>query len=541
MTTLMTNSKGHVDTAELSSALVRAFEAFASDRIDQALALSGDAIAKADQLDVAARPTIAKLHQLRGVIFFQKLKDYSRALAEFTAALDGAPNDPEIRLCLIECCSSPAIWDWERVAELARPLLDAADDKTARLAYQILIQALLLTPCPTTAPYKDHVATWSRRFIEPRRRARRAERRPIEGPMRIGFVHRGFSNRRYDTLLAPLFEELRHAGAYVAAVSTAPSEDTAPPELTHGLDLWLNIDGLGIAEAARRVADAELDILVSLDGFSGATEFELFLQRPASLLVSWHNTHYTFGPGLFDCIIADTTVLSDAERQEYAEDIIDLEPCYFAAVPPAEAPPVAPSPAIAAGAIVFGTMNRPIKIGDETAKSWARILDAVPGSWLFIRNSVLGGYLDDRLRERLAAAGIGQDRLVLAGRADLPEFLESYGLIDIALDTFPFNGGFTTFQALWQGVPVVAFPGERWASRVSASMLRACGIPELVAKDQESYEALAIELAHDVPRLAALRATIRNRVAASPFVDMRRFARQFERKLREQLHRRARA
>jgi protein O-GlcNAc transferase len=332
---------------------------------------------------------------------------------------------------------------------------------------------------------------------------------------------------------------MRRCGAWVAAVSTVPQDEFVPPELRNSFDHWLDIAGKDSATAASLVSELSLDVLLNLDGFTNATQFDLFARRPAPLLVSWHNTFYTFGPGLFDCILADKTALSEAERREYAEDIIDVSPCPFTFTPPDDAPPVAPSPVLETGVITFGSMNRPIKISPQTIESWRRILDAVPGSWLFLRNSLYDTAFIDRVRGSLVAGGIASDRVVFAGVADQYEFLESYAVMDIALDCFPFNGGGTTLQALWQGVPVVTFAGERWIARLSASTLEACDLPELIAPDQRAFEELAIELARDVPRLVQLRSSIRGRVARSRLVDSPGFARQLVTKLREKVQARS--
>jgi predicted O-linked N-acetylglucosamine transferase (SPINDLY family) len=319
-------------------------------------------------------------------------------------------------------------------------------------------------------------------------------------------------------------------------VSTSPSDEAVPSELRNDFDHWLNIAGKDAATAAAMVSQLSLDVLLNLDGFTGATQFDLFARRPAPLLVSWHNTFYSFGPGLFDCILADRPTLTDAERRDYAEDIIDVSPCPYTFTPADDAPPVAPSPVLESGVITFGCLNRPSKISPQTIASWRRILDAVPGSWLFLRNSLYEvPYIENQMRGRLVAAGIASDRIVFAGLADEREFLESYALVDIALDCFPFTGGGTTLQALWQGVPVVTFAGERWVARLTSSALEACDLAELIAPDQRGFEALAIELARDVPRLVRLRSSIRDRVSRSRLIDTPPLSRQLLTKFHERL------
>lgn len=513
--------------------LSRAFDHYKAGRFHDALATAEDAIASIGPTD---RQTLAKLRQLRGVIFAQPLNDNSQALTELSAALDAAPEDEEIRNGLIWCCSRAH--DWDRVADLARPLLDAENVATARIAHETLIQALIVGSSPTTASYRDHVANWSRRFIQPiRAQAPPPPTRALDGrPLRIGLVYRSFSNRRHDSVTLALFEEMRRCGAWIAAVSTVPPDEHVPPEVRNSFDHWLNIGSKEPTTAVLLVSALSLDVLLNLDGFTSATQFDLFARQPATLLVSWHNTFYTFGAGLFDCILADKVALSDEERREYAEDIIDVSPCPFTFTPPDDAPPVAPSPVLETGVITFGTMNRPSKISSQTMESWQRILGAVPGSWLFLRNSFYESpVVVDQVRRKLVATGISSDRIVFAGRADPQQFLESYALIDIALDCFPFTGGGTTVQALWQGVPVVTFAGERWVARLSASTLEACGLSELIAPNQRGFEALAVSLARDVPRLVRLRSSIRDRVAQSRLIDTQGLARQLLTKLRERV------
>jgi len=124
---------------------------------------------------------------------------------------------------------------------------------------------------------------------------------------------------------------------------------------------------------------------------------------------------------------------------------------------------------------------------------------------------------------------ISPERVRLEGPSDHFRFLETYGEMDIALDTFPYNGGTTTTEAIWQGVPVVTFSGDRWVSRTSASILQAAGLGELVGNGLEDYISLAIGLANSADRLLDLRRNMRSRLGDSPVCDTRSFARNMER------------
>ncbi len=129
-----------------------------------------------------------------------------------------------------------------------------------------------------------------------------------------------------------------------------------------------------------------------------------------------------------------------------------------------------------------------------------------------------------RYLDLFAAHGVEPERLELLPWTSYAEYLATYQQVDVALDTFPFSGSTTTCEALWMGVPVITCPGETFASRHSLSHLSNVGLGETIARDLDDYVALAVAMAGDLPRLAALRASLRNRMAASPLCDGQRFA-----------------
>ena len=193
--------------------------------------------------------------------------------------------------------------------------------------------------------------------------------------------------------------------------------------------------------------------------------------------------------------------------------------------PPVYAPPVAPLPALDRGQVTFGCFNNPAKITPQAIEVWARILRRLPGARLVLK---FKGWNDSgvarRFAEMFAAQAIDPGRLEFLGYSPHAELLAEYNRIDLALDPFPYSGGLTTCEALWMGVPVVTCPGETFASRHSLSHLSNVGLTETIARDLDEYVELAVSLASDLPRLAALRAGLRQRMAASPLCDGKRFA-----------------
>jgi predicted O-linked N-acetylglucosamine transferase (SPINDLY family) len=179
--------------------------------------------------------------------------------------------------------------------------------------------------------------------------------------------------------------------------------------------------------------------------------------------------------------------------------------------------------------VTFGSFNNLSKMTSDVVALWSAVLGAVPGSRLVLKWKSLADAAEcERLRRAFAAHGIAPDRLDLRGRSPHPEMLGEYGDVDIALDPFPFCGGLTSCEALWMGVPIVTLPGSRAVSRQTLGFLAQIGLPELAADTRERYVASAAAFAGDLDRLAALRADLRARMAASPLCDGVQFARSLE-------------
>jgi protein O-GlcNAc transferase len=209
-----------------------------------------------------------------------------------------------------------------------------------------------------------------------------------------------------------------------------------------------------------------------------------------------------------------------------AEEPVRLPDCWCCYQPEGDSPEIAALPALSRVGPTFGSLNNFAKVHDGVLALWARVLAGVSGSRLLM--FCPEGRARERVRAFFGAQGIGTERVELAGFLPRWEYLRLYQRIDLALDTFPFNGMTTPCDALWMGVPVVTLPGATPASRAGLSLLSTIGLGELAATSEEDYVRLAAALATDLPRLADLRATLRPRMLASPLMDAPRFARNVE-------------
>ncbi|MFI4979306.1 MAG: tetratricopeptide repeat protein, partial [Nevskiales bacterium] len=296
---------------------------------------------------------------------------------------------------------------------------------------------------------------------------------------------------------------------------------------------WHSTMGLSDTRLAQLIRDDGIDILIDLSGHTAHNRLPMFAWKPAPVQASWLGYFATTGVAAMDYLIADPWTLPETEEVNFTEAIWRLPETRLCFTPPDTEVKVSPLPALTNGHVTFGCFNSLSKMNDAVVALWARVLHAVPQSRLFLKAKQLGeASVRQSVRQRFAAQGIGADRLTLESSSPRPDYLAAYGRVDIALDPFPYPGGATTAEALWMGVPVLTLAGERFLARQGVGLLANAGLPDWIAADADDYAARAVAHAGDLPRLAALRAGLRQQVLGSPIFDAPRFARHFEAALR---------
>lgn len=353
--------------------------------------------------------------------------------------------------------------------------------------------------------------------------------RDPERRLRVGFVSA-------DLRVHPVgfFLERVLASHDAGRVETILYEDTRFPdaqtERLRGLaGGWRSIAGKPDAEAARLIAADRIDILVDLAGHTGSNRLALFGRRAAPVQASWLGYFGTTGVAAMDYVIADGVVLPAGDEAVFTETPIRLPSPYLCWTPPAEDVAAAPFPHLGGAPVTFGCFNNRAKVTDEVVAAWAKILQRVEGSRLFLKSWSLGDAGNCAgLAAAFAAQGVAADRLIFEGLSPRGEGLAAYNRVDIALDPFPFGGCTTTADTLWMGAPLVTLDGARWSGRMSKAILSSVGLDDWVAPDLDAYAEMAVRAASDLAALADLRAGLRARLAASPFCDGPRFAREME-------------
>lgn len=351
------------------------------------------------------------------------------------------------------------------------------------------------------------------------------------GQIRIGYVSSFFQDHNWMKPVWGLINQHDRQHFEVHLFSDAPASAIQCGYLRRPQDQFHDITGLSNEVAADLVEQSGIDILVDLNGYSTMPRLALFALRPAPVIVGWFNMYATTGMASYDYLVGDDQVIPPEEEQFYSEKIVRVPGSYLTFDMNYPVPPVANSPCLTNRATTYGCLASQYKITTEVIVAWSTILHQVPGSILILKNSAMGSEGNRQFVRRLFEANqITAERVRLEGPAEHYQFLKTYDEIDIALDTFPYNGGTTTTEAIWQGVPVVTYWGDRWAARTSASLLLAGGIGDFVGEGIEGYKSLAIGLGNpgDFARLANLRYTMRSRLLESPVCDTRTFARNIE-------------
>jgi predicted O-linked N-acetylglucosamine transferase (SPINDLY family) len=210
----------------------------------------------------------------------------------------------------------------------------------------------------------------------------------------------------------------------------------------------------------------------------------------------------------------------------YTEKSIRLADSFWCYDPLGPGPQPSPLPALARGLVTFGSLNNLGKTNPRVLALWSDVLRAVEDSRLLLHAQP--GLARRRVLEAFAQRGVDPGRLEFVAYGRRSEYLGHYARIDVGLDTFPYNGGTTSLDALWMGVPVVTLVGRTVVGRMGLSLAHNMGLEDLVASSPEQYIDIAVGLTRDLPRLARLRGELRSRLERSPLMDWARFARNFE-------------
>jgi protein O-GlcNAc transferase len=445
-------------------------------------------------------------------------REYDGAIEAGRRARELMPGSPDAHLNL-----ALAGLESGRVEEAIADLRDAV----ARFPGHARLHSLLLMALNNSA------AATNAEILDEHTRFGAAIRPPVTAPparitpdpekkLRLGFLSGDFATHSVMYFLWPILERLDRERFEIVCYSAGRRSDEATGRARALASAWVEAGAMDDTALDARIRADGIDVMIDLGGHTATARLPALLARPAPVIISAIGYPNTTGvPAVGYRLVDSRTDPPPAADRWATEKLLRLDPCFLCYRPAADAPVVSPSPAAASGIVTFGSFNALPKISPPCLEGWAAVLNRTAGSRLLLKSA---GHADRGVRERtwtlLESRGIDRSRVEMLGQTrSVAEHLALYSRIDIALDTFPYNGTTTTCEALWMGVPVVTFAGDRHAARVGLSLLTAASLPELVARDAAGFVQTATALATDLPRLTSLRAGLRDRLRASALCD----------------------
>jgi len=537
----------HLDLADALAALARWPEA--EERYRRALSLDGKMVLAHIGLGNALRqqgelkhaessyrralkldPTAGRAHAGLGFTFFE-LGRSQEAEQCYVRAIALDPSYPTAHGSLAQLLARTG-----RLAEAEHAYRRALElNPDFREAHSSLIFALDLMPTTDTRAQQEERARWYEQHA--RKHAPPARLHPNnpdpERKLRVGYVSADFKLHSAYYVFSPMIYRHDRAAFEVFCYSGVKHEDDTTTRLRQAVDGWRSTLGVSDDALAEQIRRDGIDILVDLSGHSEGHRLLVFARKPAPVQVTaWGHATGT-GLKTIDYFFADPLLVPPIERQFYAEKIFDLPSalCYEA---PPYAPEVSALPAAKGNPFTFGCVNRLEKITDNAIALWGRILSSTHDSRLLVKDRMLG---DLRLRQQFLRrlrdiGGIAPERASLFGPTSHAEQLAIFGRIDVGLDPFPQNGGVSTAEALYMGVPVVALRGTTVPSRITASVLNLMQMKDWVAETGDDYVRIAVEKSEDLDALADLRRQLRTRFTQSPYGDVENYVRAVEKAYR---------
>ncbi len=498
------------------------------------------------QRALACQPDYRDAHANLGAVLLA-LGDYGAALESFQAALRLAPGNAEIMRQLGVAMKAMgqvgqaaevlqgavaadpastavlsdlgatylALGDAQAAQDTFRRVLqldpaNAAAHSAALFSMQFLVS---LTP---HACFEAHLE-FAQRFEAPLRGSWPAHEN-IPDParvLRIGYVSGDFKSHSVAYFIGPILRSHDKSKFRIYCYANSTTHDAVSAQMQAQADCWVPCLRMSDAQLFERIRADQIDILIDLSGHTADNRLPVFARKPAPLQATWIGYADTTGLSAMDYRLTDRFMDPPGMTERYhSETLLRLPETSAAYQSDPLAPPVNSLPALASGRITFGSLNNLSKLNLSVVRLWSRILAAIPNSSILI-GDVSDAGMQARVMALFEAAGVDSHRVELKPRVPMAQFLGLHQKIDVALDTFPYNGGTTSMHALWMGVPVVTLAGQRSMSRAGASVLGKVGLEHLVAQTEDEYVQCAVDLVKDLEALNRLRQSLRDRIATS--------------------------
>jgi len=416
--------------------------------------------------------------------------------------------------------------DWSKAEEFEAKLTRALEDERA------VVEPFTLLAYPIgSADQLRHTQRFVRGRIPAVPRLARPHKACVGEKIRLAYLSADFRNHATAWLAAELFELHDRSRFEVLGVSYGVDDGSETRRrLVEAFDQFHDVAQRSDREVAQLLLDLDVDIAVDLKGHTQHGRPAILACRPAPVQVSYLGYPATMGVDFIDYVLADRIVLPFDQQQSYSEMIVHLPNCYQINDSKREIAGEAPT----RGAVglpetgfVFCSFNNSYKLTPQFFDVWMQLLRQVEGSVLWLLGTSEAGTRN--LRNEASARGVDPSRLVFAPKTEMSKHLARHRLADLFLDNLPVNAHTAASDALWVGLPVLTCMGETFVGRVAASLLSAVGLPELVTRSLDEYEAVALKLATDPGLIASLRKKLAGNRETSPLFDTDRTRRHIER------------
>lgn len=330
-----------------------------------------------------------------------------------------------------------------------------------------------------------------------------------ERKLRVGYVSGDFRNHSLAFFIEPILTHHDKSRFEIFCYYSYPAADEVTQRIAKLADCWVPCHGMSDADLAARIRADGIDVLIDLSGHTGHNRLLAFARKPAPVQMTWLGYQATTGLRAMDYRITEESLdPTESTERFHSEKLLRL-PASGTFSPSPESPPVSELPALSGHPFTFGCLNNPTKITDEAIAVWADILVRCPDARLILGNATTP--LIERLSAEFLRHGVSANRLVFKPKCDLADYLRLHREIDLALDTFPYNGGTTSFHSLWMGVPPITLDGDTALSKVGAGLMRGLNLTQFCADTKDQYVAQAVYFYEYQNELSAVRAALRDK------------------------------
>lgn len=348
--------------------------------------------------------------------------------------------------------------------------------------------------------------------------------------LNIGYLSADFRIHSVGYFIEPIIKNHNKSKFNIFCYADVAAPDAITEDIRQCCTEWRQIYNSPDSEIISMIKNDNIDILVDLAGHSGDNKLTVFLSKPVPIQVTYLGYPNTTGLSTMDYRFTDRWADPPFTDVFYTEKLWRLPKGFLSYKPPENVPDIIEIPVVKNSYVTFGSFNNIAKISPETISTWSEILSSVPNSKLIIKAKPFNDLnILNTYKKKFISQKIDQDRLLFKGHSlTMKEHLDTYNHIDIALDTFPYNGTTTTCEALLMGTPVITLMGDRHAGRVGNSLLNLIGLPKLIAQDMENYKEIAFSLSDDINYLTELTQTLRTRFLQSNLCDGKTFTKFLE-------------